>query len=63
MPNLVEQIAKFESEYDEEVSFSKFLKRHGGTYTQDDFVKFLRARYKRINRLDHPDNLKPRYRD
>jgi hypothetical protein len=63
MPNLVEKIVKFESAYDEEVSLSKFIKRHGGTYTQDDFLEFLRIRYERINMLDHPDNHKTRYTD
>lgn len=57
MPKLVEKIAKFlaEYDYDDEVSFSKFLKRHGGSYTQEEFLIFLKRRYEVIYRLESPN--------
>ena len=57
MKDLIQQIADLENEYDDEanVIFSKFLKRYGENYTQDEFLEFLRMRYEAINKSDGPD--------
>ena len=59
MKELIDQIAKFEIEYEyeEEVVFSKFLKRNGENYSQEQFLEFLRKRYELINRFNGPDNI------
>jgi len=59
MKDIIEQIADFEREYEyeDEVVFSKFLKRHGEEYTREDFLKFLKKRYEVINRFNNPDDI------
>ena len=54
--DLISLIAQIESEYeyDEEIVFSKFLKKYGADYTQEDFLKFLRKRYTVINKFHSP---------
>ena len=58
MKDIIQQIADLEREYDyeEEVVFSKFLKRHGEEYTREDFLKFLKKRYEVINKYNDPDD-------
>ncbi len=58
MKDLIEQITDFEKEYkyEEEVVFSKFLKRHGEDYTREEFLKFLKKRYEVINKFNDPDS-------
>lgn len=60
MPELIKRIVTFEREYDEEVVFSKFLKRYGTSYSQEDFIKFLRLRYELINLYESPAYYKQR---
>lgn len=56
---LIQQITDIETEYDyeEEVVMSKFLKKHGHNYSQEDLLKFLRKRYEVINRFNGPDDV------
>ena len=61
MPHIIEQIAKFEAKYGDEVILRNFLKRYGTAYTQEDLINFLRRRYEIINLRESPDYLKPRY--
>jgi len=58
MKDIIQQIADLEREYDyeEEVVFSKFLKRHGEEYSREDFLKFLKKRYEVINKYNDPDD-------
>lgn len=59
MKDLIKRITDFETEYEyeDEVVFSKFLKRHKGDYSQEDFIKFLRKRYEVINKVNDPDGV------
>ena len=63
MPQLIERIAKLERQYNDEIAFSKFLKLHGDSYTEEEFITFLRRRYELINLREHPDYLKHRYKN
>lgn len=56
--DIIAQIARMEREYDydEEIVFSKFLKKYGENYSQVEFIKFLRKRYKVINSFHGTDN-------
>lgn len=58
MKDIIQQIADLEREYDyeEEVVFSKFLKRHGEEYSREEFLKFLKKRYEVINKYNDPDD-------
>ena len=59
MKDIVEQIADLEAEYEyEEVGvFSKLVKSHGGKYTQDELIGFLKKRYEAINKFNDPDDV------
>ena len=61
MPQIIEQIAKFEAKYGDEVVLSNFLKRHGTSYTQEELINFLKRRYEIINLRESPGYSKPRY--
>jgi len=56
---LIQQIADMEAEYEyeEEVVMSKFLKKHGHEYSQEEFLKFLKKRYEVINKFNGPDDV------
>ena len=56
--DLIRLVAKIEEEYDydEEVALSKFLKKHGDNYSQEEFINFLKKRYKIINETQDPDD-------
>ena len=55
--DLITLIARIETEYkyEEEIVFSKFLKKHGEDYSSEEFINFLRKRYEIINRYHLPD--------
>lgn len=54
---LIEAITKLEEDYeiDAKVMFSKFLKKYGDNYTQEQFLEFLKKRYETMNKYDSPD--------
>ena len=53
-------IAQIEQEYDydEDIVLSKFIKKHGQDYSQEDFLKFLKKRYEIINKFHDPDDFR-----
>ena len=51
----IDHISHLESENDAEVSLSKFMKRHGTDYSQQEFIDFLKKRYEAINRFNSPN--------
>ena len=55
--DLIKLIAEIETEYEyeEEIVFSKFLKKHGEKYTPEQFLEFLKKRYEVINKYHAPD--------
>lgn len=56
MRDLIEHVEAWEiaHRYDADAIFSKFLKKHGDTYTQEELLRFLKARYEAINKADGP---------
>ena len=58
MKKLIKEISAWEdsNRYDTDAIFSKFLKKNDGTYTQEELLKFLKARYEIINEADGPDH-------
>ena len=57
--DLVKLISEIETEYeyDEEIVFSKFVKKYGENYTREQFLEFLKKRYEIINKFMHLNNL------
>lgn len=45
-----------EHDYDEDIILSKFIKKHGEEYSQEEFIKFLKKRYRVINKFHDPDD-------
>ena len=58
--NIIQLISQIELEYDydEDIVFSKFVKKHGENYTREEFLKFLRRRYEVINKYNNPDDVR-----
>lgn len=56
--DLVKLISDIETEYlyKEEITFSKFVKNCGENYSREDFIKFLKKRYRIINKYNSPDD-------
>ena len=54
---LISQI-ELEYDYDEDIVFSKFVKKHGENYSREEFLKFLRRRYAVINKFHNPDDFR-----
>ena len=54
--DLVKLISEIETEYeyDEEIVFSKFVKKYGENYTRVHFLEFLKKRYEIINKFHAP---------
>lgn len=58
MKQLIDEMEEWEiaNKYDRDKEISKFLKKHGEDYTQEELIKFLRERYQYINKINGPDH-------
>lgn len=56
--DLIRMVVDIEAEhdYDEDIILSKFIKKHGEEYSQEEFIKFLKKRYRVINKFHDPDD-------
>lgn len=58
--NIISLLAKMEDDYnyDDDIVFSKFVKKYGEDYSENDFLKFLKRRYEVINKFNASDDFK-----
>ena len=58
--NIISLLAKMEDDYnyDDDIVFSKFVKKYSEDYSENDFLKFLKRRYEVINKFNASDDFK-----